>query len=48
MHTANFDVQGLFQPTRPVRGVTIATKVLICNGVFQPTRPVRGVTYQKN
>ena len=35
----------MFQPTRPVRGVTDhATKAADLDE-FQPTRPVRGVTY---
>ena len=34
-----------FQPTRPVRGVTLLTPVSNVGHKFQPTRPVRGVTF---
>ena len=36
----------MFQPTRPVRGVTPCDICQRPNAGFQPTRPVRGVTYQ--
>ena len=34
----------MFQPTRPVRGVTSSFNFAKSAAVFQPTRPVRGVT----
>ena len=35
---------GLFQPTRPVQGVTLLNFHFSFAKLFQPTRPVRGVT----
>ena len=35
----------VFQPTRPLRGATNATRDIIdANNQFQPTRPLRGAT----
>ena len=33
-----------FQPTRPIRGATIALRALYWGFKFQPTRPIRGAT----
>ena len=33
-----------FQPTRPLRGATLATGRVVDIAVFQPTRPLRGAT----
>ena len=33
-----------FQPTLPVRGVTLALQEMYERDIFQPTLPVRGVT----
>ena len=38
------DAADKFQPTRPVRGVTMLIKMVYFLHLFQPTRPVRGVT----